>query len=123
MKAQAWLEQTLPQVIINDTTLRDGEQTAGVAFTLEERMQIASALAAAGVTEIEVGIPAMGEREAHEIRAVAALGLRSRLIAWCRRRHSLAMCRWSICRSLSLISRLRGSCGAIDAGCCNRRKG
>jgi homocitrate synthase NifV len=84
MKAQAWLEQTLPQVIINDTTLRDGEQTAGVAFTLEERMQIASALAAAGVTEIEVGIPAMGEREAHEIRAVAALGLRSRLIAWCR---------------------------------------
>jgi homocitrate synthase NifV len=71
-------------VCINDTTLRDGEQTAGVAFTLDERMEIARALDAAGVPEIEVGIPAMGEREQDEIRAVAALGLNCRLIAWCR---------------------------------------
>jgi homocitrate synthase NifV len=76
--------QTLSQVIINDTTLRDGEQTAGVAFTLKERLQIASALSAAGVPEIEVGIPAMGAREQDEIRAMGDLGLPAKLIAWCR---------------------------------------
>ena len=71
-------------IIVNDTTLRDGEQTAGVVFHLDEKIAIAGALARAGVPEIEVGIPAMGPEECEGIAAIAALNLDTRLIAWCR---------------------------------------
>ncbi|OGS90272.1 MAG: homocitrate synthase [Gallionellales bacterium GWA2_60_18] len=73
---------TRPNIIINDTTLRDGEQTAGVAFTAEEKLAIARALSHAGVPELEVGIPAMGAEECEIIRAMADMRLPSRLIVW-----------------------------------------
>jgi isopropylmalate/homocitrate/citramalate synthase len=70
------------QIMINDTTLRDGEQAAGVAFNLEEKVAIAQFLDAIGVHELEVGIPAMGEEEIRAIVAIRNLDLSAKLLGW-----------------------------------------
>jgi homocitrate synthase NifV len=85
---------TARTITIDDTTLRDGEQSAGVAFTLAEKLDIARRLDALGVPELEVGIPAMGDGECEGIRAVAALGLKAKLVVWSRMHGGdLAACR------------------------------
>ena len=74
--------QKQPQVIIDDTTLRDGEQTAGVVFSLDEKKRIARTLDEIGVGELECGIPAMGKEEQASVKALVDLGLDARLITW-----------------------------------------
>lgn len=67
-----------------DTTLRDGEQAPGVTFSRDEKVSIAKALSAAGVPEIEAGIPVMGAEEQATIRAISSAVENCRVTCWCR---------------------------------------
>ena len=68
--------------IINDTTLRDGEQAPYVAFNTQEKIDIALSLYKSGVDELEVGIPAMGKRECEDIREIMRLNLPIQIMSW-----------------------------------------
>lgn len=65
-----------------DTTLRDGEQAAGLAFSLAQKLNLAVTLAEAGVRYIEAGIPAMGGSEAQAVAAIARELPELHVIAW-----------------------------------------
>lgn len=74
----------MASVLINDTTLRDGEQSPGVAFRASEKVAIAEALFAAGVKALEVGTPAMGDEERTRIQLVRRYLPDATLMSWCR---------------------------------------
>jgi homocitrate synthase NifV len=67
-----------------DTTLRDGEQSPGVVFSLPEKIRIAALLKGAGVPEIEIGTPAMGDAEIRDIQTICAMGFDFKTLSWCR---------------------------------------
>lgn len=73
-----------PRPELLDTTLREGEQTAGVCFRPEAKVEIARALDAFGVDYIEVGHPAVSPQVEEAARAITALGLEADTVAHAR---------------------------------------
>ncbi len=69
-------------IFIVDTTLRDGEQTAGVVFANREKVRIARLLDEMGVHQIEAGIPVMGGDEKEAVRAICKSGLKASIMGW-----------------------------------------
>lgn len=72
------------RVIVFDTTLRDGEQSAGVLFTDRDKLEIAQRLAAMRVDVIEAGFPAASPAELRAVRAVAESVRTARICALAR---------------------------------------
>ena len=72
------------RVQIHDATLRDGEQTPGVVFSVADKVAIAQALAEVGVDRIEAGMPAVSDDDFEAIRQITRLGLTSRIYTFVR---------------------------------------
>ncbi|MBP1929355.1 2-isopropylmalate synthase [Methanolinea mesophila] len=69
--------QSTRKVTVFDTTLRDGEQTPGISFKFEQKLEIARQLSSIGVHAIEAGFPASSQGERETVRAIVDLGLDS----------------------------------------------
>lgn len=67
--------RTPDRVLLYDSTLRDGDQTPGVSFTVDDKVRLAEALDAAGVPQIEAGFPPVGPDEQKAVRRLVELGL------------------------------------------------
>ena len=67
---------------IVDTTLRDGEQSAGLAFRVEDKIMIAGWLDAMKIDQIEAGIPALGSSEIEAVTRIAENKSHSVISTW-----------------------------------------
>jgi 2-isopropylmalate synthase len=59
-------------ITVFDTTLRDGEQTPGISFKSEQKIEIARQLSEIGVHTIEAGFPASSSGEFETVKAISA---------------------------------------------------
>lgn len=67
---------------IVDTTLRDGEQVAGLELGFKDKIEFAKIIDSSNVYQIEAGTPAMGGDEKKSIEKLMTLGLKSKISSW-----------------------------------------
>jgi len=69
---------------IYDTTLRDGEQTIGVVFDKQEKLQIAKMLDKLGVDRIEAGMPVVSKEDKEAVELIIKADLKAEIWGFCR---------------------------------------
>jgi isopropylmalate/homocitrate/citramalate synthase len=74
----------LDEYIVHDSTLREGEQTPGVVFSIDEKLEIAKKLDAVGIPQIEAGFPAASEKQRKCVEALVDLNLDAQLSSFAR---------------------------------------
>jgi methanogen homocitrate synthase len=72
------------KVAIHDATLRDGEQTPGVVFRKEDKIEIAKMLDAVGIERIEAGMPAVSDEDRKAITEISKLNLKAKIFTFAR---------------------------------------
>ncbi|MGD8544292.1 MAG: homoaconitate hydratase [Candidatus Bathyarchaeota archaeon] len=72
------------EYIIHDSTLREGEQTPGVVFSIEDKKRIAEKLDEVGIQQIEAGFPVVSERQRKSVKALVKMNLNAEIICFSR---------------------------------------
>ena len=67
-------------IVIYDSTLRDGEQMPGISFSPEQKLIVARKLDEIGIPEIEAGFPAVSKNELESVKAITKEGLDAKIL-------------------------------------------
>lgn len=104
-------EIKLPKdILIYDTTLRDGEQTPGVCFSKEDKIEIAHKLDELRIHQIEAGFPIVSKREAETVKAIAGEGLNADILGLTRTKRRTSTRLWTAMLMESLHSWVYQTC-------------
>lgn len=74
----------LKDVVVYDSTLREGDQAPGVGFTIDDKIKIAGLLDEVGIPQLDAGFPAVSEAEKESVKAVSDQGFKADILCLAR---------------------------------------
>ena len=83
----AYNSPSIDEYIVHDSTLREGEQTPGVVFSIEDKLRIGKKLDEVGIQQIESGFPAASEKQRKCIEDLVNMNLDAQISAFARAKH------------------------------------